>query len=205
MKYIVLSLLLAALLLLAACESGGKFRVVNQTSFPLYVTLGDGPETVIPGAAEHTFSVDTPSQHIFKPGVEQEVPVRILGETYHMYDDYEEIYTDSTSVTIKVGETLNAFITPNRASFKAVNASSQVATRISLYKHNFVAPQLVAEMLDLAPGEMRFLRVDYATANNNFYYYVVVKLQDETELTFGGPTTVLDKDQQLLVTLTDPE
>ncbi len=202
--YLCLAALLI-LLLMAACESGGKFRVVNQTSHPLYVNVENGPEVTVPGGAEHTFSIATQKQHIFNPDVEKEVPVRLVGETYQIYDEDAEAFTDTTTVTIKAGETLSAYINPNRASFKVVNNSSRAATRIELYKHNFVAAYLIADLGNLAPGQSKFLRVDYATAHNNFYYYAVVTMDDETELTFGNPTTVLDKDEQFLVTLTDPE
>lgn len=206
MKNILYTGCLVLLLLgLAACESGGKFRVINHTSFPLYVTLSGETEVMIPGGAEHTFAVDTETEHIFNPDVKKEVPLRLVGETYHIYDDYEEIYTDSTTVTIHAGETLDAHINPNRASFKVLNASSKPVQSVALYRHNFVAAQLINLMENLLPGESRFLRVDYATANNNFYYYAYVQADSSTAYTFGGPATVLEKDEQFLVTVTDPE
>ncbi|MBW6514762.1 MAG: hypothetical protein K0B87_08410 [Candidatus Syntrophosphaera sp.] len=204
-KVIITLTVLAVLLLLAACESGGKFRVVNRTSFPLYATIGAQDEVTIPGGEEHTWEISTDKQHIFNPGVEKVVPVSIIGETYHTYDEGEESYTDSTTVTIKVGQTLSAYISPNRASFKVVNNSSQGVQRVLLYKHNFVAASFVEDLGSLTPGEMKFLRVDYATANNNFYYYATVEMADNTVLTYGGDTTILEKDQQFLITLTDPE
>ena len=206
MKNILYTGWLVLLLLgLAACESGGKFRVINHTSFPLYVTLSGETEVVIPGGAEHIFAVDTATEHIFNPDVTKEVPLRLVGETYYIYDDYEEIYTDSTTVTIRAGETLDAHINPNCASFKVVNASSKALQSVALYRHNYVAAQLVNLMENLLPGEARFLRLDYATANNNFYYYAYVQADSSTAYTYGGPATVLEKDEQFLVTVTDPE
>lgn len=202
---ILLGLLAVTLLLLTACDSGGKFRVVNQTSYPLYVVVGDADEVTIPGGGERIFEVETESQHFFNPDVEKEVPVRLVGETYHIYDETEEAYTDSTTVYIKVGETLNAFINPNRASVKIVNNSSQATQHVFLYKHNFVAATYIADLGEVLPGESKFLRVDYATPNVNFYYYASVEMQDETNYVFGDESNILLKDQQFLMTLTDPE
>lgn len=206
MRYtIFIGLLAATLLLLTACDSGGEFRVVNQTSYPLYVVVGDAAEVTIPGGGERVFEVDTENQHFFNPDVEKEVPVRLVGETYQIYDETEEAYTDSTTVFIKVGETLNAYINPNRASVKIVNNSSQATQHVFLYKHNFVAATYIADLGVLLPGESKFLRVDYATPSVNFYYYASVEMQDETNYVFGDESNILLKDQQFLMTLTDPE
>ncbi|MGC9361487.1 MAG: hypothetical protein ACP5F3_01025 [Candidatus Syntrophosphaera sp.] len=198
-------LLLAALIFLAACQSGGEFRVINRTSFPLYVALEDADEVAIPGGEEETFSVDTEGQHIFNPGVEKEVGVRMIGETYQIWDDYQEAYTDSTTVKIKVGETTSAFIDPNRAGFKVVNNSSQAIVSAQLYRHNFVASSFVADLGRIEPGEFKFLCVNYATPNNNFYYLAVLETEDEATHAFGDDTNVIQEDEQFLITLEDPQ
>ncbi len=198
-------LLLAALIFLAACQSGGEFRVINRTSFPLYVAVEDADKVAIPGGEEETFSVDTEDQHIFNPGVEKEVAVRMIGETYQIWDDYEEAWTDSTSVRIKVGETANAFIDPNRASFKVVNNSSQAIVSAQLFRHNFVASSFVADLGRIEPGDFKFLCVNYATPNNNFYYLAVLETEDEATHSFGNETNVIQEDEQFLITLEDPE
>jgi hypothetical protein len=204
-KLLIPGALLLLLALLSACDSGGKFRVVNRCEHPLYVRVGGGGETTIPGGAEHTFEVSTKTEHIFDPDVSREVPVRLVGETYQIYDDIEEAWTDSTTVVIKAGETLSAYIDPNRASVKIVNQSSLGIASATVFKHNFIAPTAIAVLDAIGSGESRFLRVDYATPNNNFYYYVFLVMDDQSTLTYGGETTVLDKDGQLLITLTDPE
>lgn len=204
-RSVFLLLLLGALLLLTACDSGGKFRVVNNTSYPLYVQIDDEDEITIPADSEHIFEIDTATQHIFNPDVEKEVPVRMIGETYQIWDEDEEAFTDSTNVTVKVGETLSAYINPNRASFKVVNNSSNSVQGVILYKHNFVGGQFIADLGPLQPGEVKFLPVDYATANNNFYYYATVELNDSSILTFGDQTNIIQIDQQFLITLSDPD
>lgn len=193
-----------ALLFLAACESGGNFRVVNQTTHPVYVTLGDGDEIVIPGGAEHSFDVATANQHILNPDVSVEVPVRLLGETYQLLDE-DNNPTDTTRVVIHAGETTNAFIDPNRAGFKVVNNSSQGVAQATLFKHNFIGVVGTYELGPIAPGRFSFLPVEYASGSNNFYYKATIRMEDDTSYEYGGPTNILDVDRQFLITLNDPE
>ncbi len=202
-----MSLLLPVLvlMLLTACESGGNFRVVNQTSYPIYVTLGDEAELAIPAGAEHVFAVATASQHLFNPDVSVEVPVRLVGETYQIYDEENEAFTDTTRVEIHAGETTSAFINPNRASFKVVNGSSQRVMRADLYKHNFVGVIATYSLGEVAAGQFGYLPVEYATSSNNFYYTATLELEDGTTYSYGDDTNILAVDQQFLITLADPE
>ncbi len=193
-----------AVLFLTACETGGKFRVVNQTSYPVYVTLDNEEEFVIPGGTEHSFDVATENQHILNPNVSVEVPVRLLGETYQMLDE-DNNPTDTTRVVIHAGQTTSAFINPNRAGVKVVNNSSQGIAQATLFKHNFIAVVKDYELGPVAPGKFVFLPVEYATSTNNFYYKATIRMEDDTSYEYGGPTNILDVDQQFLITINDPE
>ncbi len=201
----LLILPVVALMFLAACDSGGNFRVINQTSYPIYVTMGDEEELAIPGGGEHSFAVETEKQHFLNPNVRVSVPIRLRGETYQLYDAEGETFVDTTSVVIKVGETTNAFISPNRASFKVVNNSSHGVTRVDLYKHNFIGVVASFQLGNIAPGKFDFLPVEYATNSNNFYYYATVQMDDGTVYNYGDPTNILELDHQFLITLTDPK
>jgi len=201
----LLLLPLLAILFLTACESGGNFRVLNQTSYPVYVTLGEEDELAIPAGAEHIFAVATGNQHILNPDVRVEVPVRLVGETYQIYDEENETFTDTTRVEIRAGETLTAYINPNRASFKVVNNSSQAVAQATLYKHNFVGVVASHGLGAIDSGRFAYLPVEYATNSNNFYYYATVRMVDGTTYTYGDPTNILQVDQQFLITLSDPE
>lgn len=205
MNKLYLPILLLILLILAGCESGAKFRVINRSNHNLYVQVENGQEVVIPGQGEHSWDIETDTEHFLTGHVEKEVRVRIVGETYHIYDEYEEVYTDTTLVVLRAGETRNAYISPNRASIKIVNNSSQAMTGAVLYRHNAINPTTIAVLGELQPGGFTFRRVDYATPQNVFYYYAQVQMADGSSYEFGGPDTVLDKDQQFLITLTDPE
>ncbi|MDP2172163.1 MAG: hypothetical protein Q8M98_06920 [Candidatus Cloacimonadaceae bacterium] len=204
-KFFYYTALLLAVIVLSACESGGKFRVVNQTSYPVYVRVGDFPEVTIPSDSEHLFDLETGNQSFFTGTVEETVPVRIIGETYSLEDGIEGVWTDSTWVKIAVGKTTNAYLAPNRACIKIVNASTQNIVSALIYRHNFISASHIATLQNIAPGEFQFLRVNYATANSNFYYYVSLQLADGNTYQYGGESTILLKDQQFLITLTDPQ
>ncbi len=194
-----------ALLLITGCDSGGAFRVINQTSYPLYVKVDEQDEVTIPGNSNYTFEIETKKESIFNPDVEKKVPVWMIGETYQIYDDYTQSYTDSTTVTIKVNKTINAYIQPNRASIKVVNNSDLWIAKIDIYKHNFIGVVNHYTIDPIAPHSFNFKNVDYITPNNNFYYLVLIELEDGTRYQYGGENAILQKDQQFLVTVENPQ
>lgn len=200
-----LLILLLALILLTACESGGEFRIINETSFPVYATVGDGDEVVIPAKSERGFDIETDKQHFFNPNVSVSVPVRLIGETYRIYDEDNQAYQDTTTTTVKAGKVTKAFLKPNRASFKVVNQSSQAIEKVELMRHNFVGVTAAFNLGSVAPGSFKHLPVDYATSNNNFYYFAVLEMEDGRILTYGDPENILEVDTQFLITINDPE
>lgn len=205
MKPVLLPLLLVIIFMAGGCKDGASIRVVNRSDHNLYVQVENGSEVVIPGQGEHNWDIDTDTESFLSGHVEKDVTVRIVGETYHIFDEWEEVYTDSAQMVLRAGETRNVYINPNRASIKIVNQSSQAMNGAVLYRHNFVNASTVAVLGELQPGELIFKRVDYATPTTQFYYYAIVQMADGTVYEFGGPDSVLDKDQQLLITLEDPE
>ncbi len=197
--------LFALLLMLSACESGGKFHVHNNCSFPAYVKADNGTEITIPASGDHVFKIDTDTQSIFTGEVKRDVKVWIKGETFNLYDNDNLVYTDSTWVTIRAGETLDAYLNPNRASIKVVNNSSQAITEAAVWKHAGTNHTRVGAILNIAPGTSKYLRVDFAVPNNQFYYDVIVLTEDESTYTYGDATNILGKDEQFLITHTDSE
>lgn len=198
------------LIILSSCESGAKFRVVNRSTHPLYITLEGKAQVVIPGSEpdakaynEHTFDIDTDTQSFFTGTVKESKKVIMVGETYHIFDDVNDVYTDTTTVTFKAGETLSAFINPNRASIKIINNCSQKVSVADVYRHNYVSNMRIGSMTDIESGTNRFLRVEYVSPGTSFYYYVEVIMENGNQYMFNDQR-VLQKDEQLLLVLEDP-
>ncbi|MDD2331957.1 MAG: hypothetical protein PHI68_04820 [Candidatus Cloacimonetes bacterium] len=204
---IVLVFIPFLLLLLPACESGGKFRVINRTSYPVYTELpGETPVTIQAGQ-EYTYSIDTDSQSFLTGKIRKKVIARIIGETYHILDDVQDRYVDETEIIIEPGKTLNAYIDPNRASIKIVNNSNVTITNALVYKHNFISGLQIGTLENIAPGESKHLRVEYVPRNsdgeyiNPFYYTVSLITEEEDVIQYGGETNILGLDSQFLIEL----
>lgn len=199
MPCIALALLL--LFILSACESGGKFVVFNRTSHPIWASVNEADTLAIAAGEQHSYDIDTDSQSFLTGEVKRNIKVKMYGETYSLYDDYEEGFTDSTVVTIKAGKTLNAYLDPNRASIKVVNNRSAAIAFAEIWQHKNNYQYRVATLSNIASGSSAWQRVDYATPTNNFYYRVVVMMETGEALNYGGPETILANDQQFLITI----
>ncbi|PKN79358.1 MAG: hypothetical protein CVU48_05590 [Candidatus Cloacimonetes bacterium HGW-Cloacimonetes-1] len=201
--YIVAIILMV--LSLSGCESGAKFRVYNNSSYPLYVGMMNGESVTIPAAEQYEFNIDTQTQSILTGEVKKTVLFNMVGETYNIWDDVEDAYTDTTYVTVKAGQTLSAYIHPNRASIKVINNSSVNILRADIYQNNFTSSMRVATLANINSGTSQFKRVDYATPTRNFYYQVNLIMEDGNIYTYGDQQNVLHVDRQYAVTLNDPE
>ena len=189
------------LLVLGACESGGKFVVHNRTSFPVWVSINDGDTLSVDPGAQSSYDIDTDTQSFLSGEVKRQIKVKSYGETYSLYDDIENGFTDSTTVTIKAGKTVNAYMDPNRASIKIINNRSAGISfaEIWQYKNNY--QYRVATIPNIPSGSSAWHRVDYATPTNSFYYRVLVMMENGESLNYGGPDTILANDQQFLITI----
>lgn len=215
-RYLYTIACLIIMVILTACESGGDFRVINRTSFPLRVRLeGKSEQTVDPGQ-EHVFSVDTQTQTPFNTDVSETVKVWMEGDTYRIYDKFNLTYVDSTQIEIKAGKTVSAFIDPNRASIKIVNNSDEEIPVAEVYRHNFVSPVRIATLGPIQPGESQNIHVNFSepvdasadpwipTPATNYYYYVVLQFSPTEQLVYGSTDTILYNDQQFVVEYTNP-
>lgn len=211
-RYLSTCLLAAILVLITACESGAKLRVVNRSSFPAYITVDDGPEMTIAGGATRNIEIDTPTQTILTGSLEKELKVRLVGETYQIYNEFTHAYVDTTMVYVNVGQTLPIYIDPNRASIKIINNSlADTISNVEVYRHNFVNATRVGNLGQILPGKSIYYHVNPSVPTNsavlpwiptpatNYYYYVNVILSDGRTYLYGGETNILYKDQQFLV------
>ncbi len=201
-----------SLFFLAGCESGAEFRVVNRTSYPLYVTLEGEEQVIIPGSNtstqnynEHVFDVKTGTKNIFTGEVKERLKVQIIGETFHIYDDDNTVYVDSTYITLKAGKKLNAYIAPNRASIKIINSSLLKVLNAQVVRDNYITEQVVGNMENIEPGTEKFIRVDYATPSSQFFYRVRFTMEDGTQFEEGNQQNILYLDNQFLIILGDSD
>jgi hypothetical protein len=192
----------AILLLLSACESDARFRVLNISSYPAYARVEDGAQVTIPAGGVHEFDIQTDTQSIFTGEVTKEIKVWMVGETYSIFEPDANQFIDSTWVTVKAGETLEAYLNPNRASIKVTNNSSQTINSATIWQHGGVNILQMGVLENIAPGESRFLRVAYGTS---YYYHVTLLTADGQEYSYGDTSTVLAKDQQFHVIFNDPQ
>ncbi len=194
----------AALFLLAACESGGDFNIVNRCSYPVYTKVDQSPMVTIPAGESHVFQIDTDTQNFLTGEVKRRVPVYIVGETFSLQDTEENVFTDSTRVTIRAGKTTNAYLSPNRASIKIVNNLDETISEVEIWEIKYNSQRLIITLSEIFAGESVWRRVAPATPQSNFSYRAMVWLEGaENPLEFGDNQTVLGVDEQWLLTL-DP-
>lgn len=205
MKKTLFLLLALLLLIVAGCDSGANLRIINRSNHSLYVRIDNGATQVIPAQGENSWEIATRTQYPLTNVVKQRVKVGIIGETYHMYDEYEELWLDETDIMLGVGEHRKIYIWPNRASIKIVNHSSQKIDRTVILKNDFVVAHSYRVLEAVAAGDSTFVRVDYVTPGNQFYYLVKLEMEGGKELFYGTPSDILGIDQQFRIVLTDSD
>lgn len=205
-KLIYFILLGSVLFLLSACESGGKFNMVNETSFPIYTSVHGGPIVTIPAQENREFKIDTDSQSFLTGEVSRTVAVKVKGETFSLFDDYENKDVDSTYVTIRAGKTTNAFLKPNKASIKILNERPETISLVEIRHISPTTDYVVATLdIDILSGGNFWYRVKPATLQDNYTYQVVLYLEGlDSPLTYSAPT-VLGKDEQWVIHVEPPE
>ena len=206
MKSLYIILILAALLLLAGCDSGVEYWIRNDTSHLAWVRMEDSAEIELAPGEAHTFKFSTAREHIFNSNVKREVELWAQGETYQMvYEEDGELRpTDSSEFIMEAGERRTGYLTPNRACFKVVNNSNQTVHRAELRRNKNGEEYVETNLGSIAPGESSYRRVPYATANNNFYYTARITFEDDTELVYGDSNNILSVDEMFLITLNPP-
>ena len=205
MKHIIyIAMIVTLLVLLSACESGGKLKIYNQTSFPAYASIQGEDTVTIASGGEHVFDVDTETQSFLTGEVKKNVKVFAQGETYAIYDDTEEEYYDSTYVSISAGKTTNVYLNPNRASIKIINNRSASVAYAEIWQYKALTQVRVATLQNIPSGSSRYQRVDYATPTNSFYYKVLIMMENGDLLSYGDSNNILGNDQQFVVTINPP-
>ncbi len=197
------TILAALLLLLSACESGAKFIVHNNCSYPAYATVDTQSQVIIPAHGEHVFELDTKTQSLFTGEVKRKVAVNLKGETFSLKDVYN-LWTDDTEIEVHAGEDLHAYLDPNRACIKISNNTNRKISEATIIQNDGIIPSPYAVLYDILPGESKFMRVDYYTPNDQFYYQVELEDEAGNSFTYGdASTTMLLADQQYHIVYSD--
>jgi len=204
-KIYYVAVIVAVLLLISACESGGDFYMENRTSFPVYASVDGEDHVTIPGGEGHTFKIDTDTQTFLTGEVKRKVPVHVLGQTFSLYDREENQFVDDTEITIRAGKTLNAFLAANRASIKVVNDHELQIERVEIFEVKPSGSIRTATIQDIAVGQSRWKRVNHATPQNPFSFRVYIWLEGaDNPLEYGDYDTILAVDEQWVVTVSPP-
>lgn len=196
-KILFFTLAITLLLLISACESGGKFEVHNRTSHPVWAAVQKGALVEIAAGNSHTFKVDTESQSFLTGEVSKKIKVRVWGKTFSLVDRSNElpVFTDSTYTTVKAGKTTSAYLSPNRACIQIANLRNVAMDRAEIWQFRSNSQTMVGILNDLPTGESKWIRVEPSSLDNSFYYRIHVLMENGDVFTFGGPEVVLASDE----------
>lgn len=199
-----LALLVLVALLLAGCESGGSLKIINRTSYPLYSWIR-GQYYTVPTDSSLLLDFSTPTQSVFNPDTGVDVEMYLAGETFQIWDAFDETYVDSTTVWINTGKTTQVYADPNRACVKVVNQSTQWIKKIIVQRNTVSTSVTLNYDVYLGPGESWFRQQNPATPTSQFFYLVQVIFENDDVLTFGDNQNILYADDQFLVTVPPQE
>lgn len=208
MRTYIVILCLIMLLLLTACNTSGTLKVLNQTSYNVYLTV-KGHSYVIPANSTQSVEIETGTQTWFTGVVEKKVPIEIFGETWMMmrFVNNVPVYSKNTTVTIRSGETLKVYCAPILAAVKIKNHSQQAITAITSTVHHPPFGEQTTEVVlpdSIQTNEEFFAPLLPADEENVFYYTFQIKLSDGTWLSYGDQTTILSIDEEFLIHVYDP-
>jgi hypothetical protein len=205
---LILLPVLAALLLFAfGCEKGGHIKIYNQTSYPVYAGAL-GSNYTIGSDSTLTIKVDTGTSSIFNPDVGKNVELALLGETYQIWDAFEEQFIGATDVWVEAGKTTKVYLNPNRACVKVINETDRYIKKIIVQRNtNFTTVTTNYDLLNnlLGPDESWFKPQPPADTANLYYYIVQVVFENDDTLTYGDEQNILHKDEQFLIHVTEEE
>jgi len=199
----LLLLLLLACLLITGCETGGKLKIFNRTSYPVYAGIHGELYTI---GADSSFVLEfaTPTESIFNPDTGLDVDMYLAGETYQIWDAFLEAYVDSAFVRINTGETTRVYVDPNRAGIKVINQSQQYIKRIIVQKNTLSTSTTFSYDVFMAPGDVWQKPVQPATNTDSFFYIVQIVFENDTIFSYGNTQNILYVDEQFLVTVLQP-
>ncbi|MFB3844605.1 MAG: hypothetical protein ACE14O_02495 [Candidatus Cloacimonadaceae bacterium] len=197
----LLVILAAFLLLLFGCEKGGNIRIFNRTSHPVYVGALGSVYTV-DGDSTLTLDVDTPTSTPFTNDTGRWVELALQGETYEIWDDYEEEFVGKTDVWVETGKTTKVYLHPNRACIKIFNESHWYIKHIMIQRvTNFTFVTYEYDFLGnlIAPGQIWYKTMTPADSVNHYAYRGRVIFENDQYYDFGSDQNFLYTDDVMEV------
>jgi hypothetical protein len=194
-------IIIVALTMLSACAKDGDFNIINRSHHNVYYTL-DNNDYVLSGMQQVTHTLTTDKEMMFSSS-NRDYLIHIEGEAFVLEDGEKEV--TETTITIKPGKTLKAFLNPNRASLKIINHSNKSIGSL-FYKqyyadHVNTSSEQIEE--DILPNSSQWFRLPACTVNfeNPAYFYYKFEVRDETGAVqyFGDESTVLNIDNQYVI------
>jgi len=191
--------LLLISILLFACSSDGKLKVVNRTGHEIYFNIKNNDYT-IEGSSDVThpnsksISIDAGSDFVNTPS--KTYILEIAGETFAIYNEEQQTTVPGTVITIKGGETTKVYCDPNYACVRIYNNSEQEVLTAYYTKSYQDIPITISETENLSPGDSIYKRLQYSLEiaeepEDIFYYTFRVVMQDSTNYYYGNSNTIL--------------
>ncbi len=207
MRTLLLIFCLAILLMLTACNSSGTLKVINRSSYNIYITI-DGKDIIIPGNTSKSVEVDTGKETVLTGTRTKEVPLVIYGETWmiRIYEYDEAVYLKNTNIKINSGETYKIYCDPILAAVKVKNYQDLAITAMSYTIHHPPFSEFTREIIlpdSIQKDEEFFSPLPPANVDDIFYYTFNIKLADGTWIPYGDESTILYVDQEKVIDVID--
>lgn len=198
-----LLLVMFGLLVLVGCEDGAKLRITNRTNHNLYGEIGGNDFTIV-GKAVFETDVDTDRKVPFFASGRTKKTLKLGGETFRIYDSYNEIYVEQTQIVLTPGETYTVFCSANSASVKVINLSDERLTDLRWRRiSQFIISEWFTFSFDppLEDGDYSFYHLGPQTEQNRFFYNFQLITESGETYTYGNDTAgvELTMDEQYLI------
>jgi hypothetical protein len=193
-------MLSSCLLLILGCASEAEIKVINRTNHNIYFGI-DQPNHVLAGAEESnptkSIFVDTGKKTLFSAKTTT-VDFYLEGETFlmQMSDDYGNVTGDFFNLTqldLQQDEVRKVYCDPTHAGVKVLNNFQQTISSLQYTANNL--DSLQTAFSNLAVGEDDFQQLKYYSLGDTIYYSFQLNFADGSSQNYGGPGTLLLKDQ----------
>ncbi len=209
MNRIKLIFVIVGLLGLIACEDGASIKINNQTNHNVYAII-EGNELTVAGGQSQKVGVDTHRKVFLFDDGKTNKTIQIVGETFRIWDDYEETYLSETDLKVYPGKTYNVYCSPNSASVKVVNNSESPIETLNYRKNKLYNPGdwfNVTFEPPLEKGDFAYYHLVPQTQENRFFYNFSLVSNNETIYSIGNEFDGVElfMDQQHLIVIEEEE